>query len=257
MLGNLPSTHNAPETLYRRIGKVEDVLFRTPPPEPEVRSWSVCAKEVFSSTDMRLDANAYDPVAKGALAQIEEKGLVFRPLFEFASVFYRPRFKRIWADNAGHGIPYFNTTDLLSIFALGAPSPQRFLSNATKTDIDGLIVREGWLLMACSGTVGRVFYVPQRLDRWAATHDIMRIVPNDPKIIGYLYAWLSTPLARSQLESRQYSTQVDHITEEQVASLPVPVLPETEMAKINDEIMTALVKREHAIAKLATTWPNL
>ena len=243
--------------LYGRFSEVVDALVGAPPPESDLRSWSARAQDIFAQADLRLDANAYDPAAQGVIAQMEEKGLSLRPLSELASVFYRPRFTRIWADDAEHGVPYFNTTDLLSIFALGAPSPQRFLSHATTTNIDALIVREGWLLMTCSGTVGRVFYVPRRLSGWAATHDIMRIVPSDPNEIGFLYAWLSTPLVRAHLESRQYSTQVDHLTEEDVSSFPVPVLPADDIARISAETLAALREREHAIEKLAVTWPSL
>ncbi len=81
-------------------------------------------------------------------------------------------------------------------------------------------------------------------------------LPRKPDAVGYLYARPGTPLVRSQLESRQYSTQVDHLTKDQVASLPVPGLASADMASINAEAMTLLREHKHAIENLATTWPG-
>lgn len=88
------------------------------------------------------------------------------------------------ATDRKHGLPYLNATDLLSLMALGVPARQRYLSCETETDIDALVIREGMLLLTCSGTIGRVFYVPSRLDGWAATHDLIRIVPAQPEMAG-------------------------------------------------------------------------
>ena len=232
-----------------------DEVVETPPPQ-QIESWGIRAADIFAQVDLRLDANAYDPAASAAIAGLIKRGVVFKPLSDFADVFYRSRFKRIWAKDADHGLPYFNATDLLNIFALGFPSPQRYLSRATQTKIDALLVRHGWLLMACSGTVGRVFYVPKRLDGWAATHDIMRIVAHDPEKVGYLYAWLSTPLARAQMAGLEYGTQVDHLTDDQVASLPVPVLPLNDVVAISSRVLDALETRENAVEQLSRAWPT-
>jgi len=238
--------------LYGRFTEVVDNLANAP--TQAVDAWSSTAQQIFGQADLRLDANAYHPSMATALNEMAAKGIRFGPLVDFASVSYRPRFARVWARDADNGVPYFNVTDLLSIFSLGFPSPQRYLSFATKTDIDRLIVREGWLLMASSGTVGRVFYVPERLDGWAATHDIMRIVAKDTDIAGYLYAWLSTPMARAQIEGRRYSTQIDHLTDSQVADIPVPHLPDRDMSEINKRAIDALTEREAAIERLAAAW---
>ena len=216
--------------------------------------WSVQARDLFAHSDIRLDAKTYNPSFTSALEILTAKGIAFRPLRDLASVTLRTRFTRIWAADHDHGLPYFNTTDLLNIFALGFPSPKRFLSFATKTNIEQLIVRKGWLLMTCSGTVGRVFYVPERLDGWAGTHDIVRIIAYDADMTGYLYAWLSTPIARRQVKSYQYSTQIDHLTAEQVGSLPVPMLDAGQRSLISHRVMRALVDREKATEQLTSAW---
>ncbi len=68
---------------------------------------------------------------------MEEDDIAFQFLSEFAYVFFRPRFKRIWVDSAVHGNPNVNAADLLSIFAPGirrgnnsSPTPQTRTSTA-------------------------------------------------------------------------------------------------------------------------------
>ena len=143
----------------------------------------------------------------------------------------------------------------MSLFAIGRPSKaQRFLSIATDVDIDQLIVREGWILMTCSGTIGRVYYVPARLDGWVATHDLLRIKPNSPRHSGYLHAWLQTPIAQAQVLSHTYGGQIDHIRNDQIRTLLVPMLPDERVDDINNQVVTALREREKALELIVRAW---
>ena len=222
-----------------------------------VEWWSVPVSDIFSNEDMRLDAERFNPAVSNAIQRLRESGVELVALSELASVELRSQFTRIWALDPEYGLPYLNATDLLSLFTLGVPasaSGPRYLSYATDTDLDRLVVREDWLLMTCSGTIGRVFYVPKRLDGWAATHDLVRIVPRDDGMIGYLYAWLSTPIARSQVLSYTHGGQIDHVTDAQVAGILVPVLPRERIEQINREALSALRARESAMETLMNVW---
>ena len=223
-----------------------------------VEWWSVPVSDIFSNEDVRLDAEHFNPTVSNAIRELRESGVELAPLSELASVELRGQFTRIWARDSDHGLPYLNATDLLTLFALGAPaSGPRYLSYATATDLESLVIREGWLLMTCSGTIGRVFYVPQRLDGWAATHDLVRIIPHDAGMTGYLYAWLSAPLARSQVLSYTHGGQIDHVTDAQAASILVPILPREQIERINQEALNALQARESAMETLMKAWPSI
>src|SRR5260363_94916 len=75
------------------------------------------------------------------------------------------QFVRIWAEEKTYGLPYVNATDLMSLTGIGNFSGiPRYLSKESYVDMEELIIHEGWLLITCSGTIGRVFYVPKRLD---------------------------------------------------------------------------------------------
>ena len=222
-----------------------------------VEWWSVPVSDIFSNEDMRLDAERFNPAVSNAIQGLRESGVELVALSELASVELRSQFTRIWALDPEYGLPYLNATDLLSLFTLGVPasaSGPRYLSYATDTDLDRLVVREDWLLMTCSGTIGRVFYVPKRLDGWAATHDLVRIVPRDDGIIGYLYAWLSTPIARSQVLSYTHGGQIDHVTDAQVAGILVPMLHREQIEQINREALSA---REISMETLMNVWPAI
>ena len=221
-------------------------------------SWSVSIADIFENSTVRLDASHFDPKAVAAVQHLKESGLELKRLSDVASVELRGQFTRIWAKDEEYGVRYLNATDMLSLLALGVPAGgQRFLSYATETNIDRLLIREGWLLMTCSGTIGRVFYVPKCLNGWAATHDLIRILPNESGMTGYLHAWLSTPLAQVQILSHTHGGQIDHVTDEQVSEILVPLLPQERIKRISKNVMKALHAREKAIKALTNAWRGL
>lgn len=223
--------------------------------KPRVGFWDVAAEDVMAGSDARLDAGSYDPHMLATFKELAAQCERMVPLGTLAKVSYGQRFERVFTDDPQQGVRYFNPTDLLSLMAFGTPSADRYLSPATNTNIDNLVVRQGWLLLTCSGSVSRVFYVGRRMDGWAATHDIVRIVPHENGLIGYLYAWLATPEAKIHIAGRQHGGVVQHITAEQVAESLVPRLGATTEREINSVVMNALTLRERAIETLYRAWP--
>ena len=225
------------------------------PPILSVESWAVSVDKIFSDSDVRLDAAHFDPDCNNSLKELRKSGLKLKPLSSLASVELRNRFTRVWAEDRKYGIPYVNATDLMSLLASGLPSGKtRYLSHATETDVERLIIREGWLLMTCSGTIGRVFYVSKRLNGWVATHDLIRVMPEKAEMAGYLYAWLTTPMAQTQILRHTHGGQIDHVTDEQVSDILVPVLSQNQTENINAKVMRAILSREKAIQALTSAW---
>ena len=223
-------------------------------PSRRVKSWETSVEDIFNDSDVRLDATHFDPDGILAVSDLKKAGYKLDKLGDISQVYYRGQFTRIWAEDDEHGIPYLNATDLLSLLALGVPSGgARFLSKATETDIDALIIHHDWLLMTCSGTIGRVFYVPDRLDGWASTHDLIRIVAPLP-LVGYLYAWLTTETAQKQILSHTHGGQIDHVTDEQVRGVLVPRLGKAKEKEINGNVLKALRSRERAMESLLDSW---
>jgi Type I restriction modification DNA specificity domain len=240
----------APSPLYVPVETINDELT-----SPTVKSWSTSVASIFEHQEFRLDASHYDPEVSEIKLKLETSGFDPVPLSTLASVFLRGQFTRIWAQDEKHGLKYLNATDLLSLMALGVPSGgSRYLSYATETNLDALIVRAGWLLMSCSGTIGRVFYVPKRLDGWAATHDLIRIVPKREGLVGFLMAWLNSRLAQSQILSHTHGGQIDHVTDKQIEKVLIPVLSPAATSRINQKTLKALEAGEAAMESLMHTW---
>ena len=232
---------------------IENVVAETE--KPKVKTWLTSVADIFENAEFRIDATHYDPQVSAATLKLEKSGFDTLPLSDFADVFLRGQFTRIWAQDEDHGYKYLNASEMLSQMSLGIPSNGcRYVSYATDTDLSALIVREGWLLMSCSGTIGRVFYVPKRLDGWLATHDLIRIVPKRKGIIGFLMAWLNTKIAQSQIMSHTHGGQIDHVTDTQIATILVPVLPEDKVTSINKRTLKALKARDNAMESLLQVW---
>ena len=244
----------------RALDAITDAVlaYKPPPqpPKPEPTAWSVSIDRIFSDGGLRLDAAHFGPELDGCLKRMIASGLDLKPLHKLAELALPNRFERVWASDAKHGVPYLNATDLLSLFAIGLPSKERYLSHQSNANVDDLIVRQNWLLMTCSGTLGRVFHVPKRLDGWAATHDLIRIKPN-PGMVGYLFAWLMTQAAQTQILSHTHGGQIDHVTDEQVGSMLVPILPRAKARALDKAVLRALKTRDTSLRKLEKLWPDV
>lgn len=215
-------------------------------------NWALPVERIFGQNGLRLDATFYDPLIDDHVRTLE--GYQTDYLDELATLILPTRFERVWAIDERHGKPYLNATDLLTLFSLGIPSQVRYLSPESDTNVEALIIREGCLLMTCSGTIGRIYCVPRRLDGWAATHDLIRIIPNSPDLTGYLFAWCQTSVAQTQILSHTHGGQINHVTEKQVGRLLVPRLDEQTSSNISGRVMEALNDREKALNILVNAW---
>ena len=198
------------------------------------KGWGVPVTDVINQGQIRLDAEHYDPLVLANEKKLRDLGVELKPLSDFADVRLPGMFTRIWAQDKKYGTPYLNATDLMSYFALGMPAQERFLSHASQVNVAPLIVKTGMILITCSGTIGRVFDVPMALDGWAGTHDLVRIIPRDPAMKGFLRAYLTTDFAQIQILGHTHGGQIDHVTHDQVGSCMVPVLDERTVKAISN-----------------------
>ncbi len=254
--------NTASNDLYGKFDEMVDAVLGAPPATTKnalinnraaVDTWEVPLQDIYENANIRLDASHYDRDTAAALTALRKSGYALKLLSDMATVLLPGQFVRIWAADKDHGIPYVNATDLMSLTGIGKLSDQtRYLSRQTDVDINELIIRTGWLLLTCSGTIGRVFYVPERLDRWVATHDLIRIIPNDPNTVGFLHAYLSSPIAQKQISGHTHGGQIDHVTHHQIKTILVPMLEQADVSAIHKKTMHALKMREQAIDTLAT-----
>lgn len=184
-------------------------------------SYSVTARWIKNSTGLRFDASHYNPTLARAIAILHGSGWKLRPLGEVCErVFIPPRFKRVYVAEK-HGVPFLQGSHLVH----SEPADLKYLSAKAHVRLDRWIIRSGWVLVTCSGTIGRVAIARRQWDGWAASQHILRIVPAPDGDVpsGYLYAFLRSFAGQAQLTSRIYGAVVDEITEEQAESILVPV----------------------------------
>jgi type I restriction enzyme, S subunit len=144
-----------------------------------------------------------------------------------AGIFNGPRFPRAYVTDTAHGVPFLGSTDILD-------ADIRYLPLLSKKQVaaePGLVVDQGWTLITCSGTIGRMAYARSEMRGMAGSQHFMRVVPAADEIKpGYLYAYLSSRFGLPLVLGGTYGAIIQHIEPQHIADLPVPIAP----ARIQD-----------------------
>ena len=163
--------------------------------EAPLKWCSVTLSDVVSR-GKRLEASVFDVEAKQA------RQIIYNGKYDvttvggsngLASSYTGARFKRVWVKTSEY--PIFQPSSIVDI----KPSPDGYISKRTQTNIDALRVKEGQVLMTCSGTIGKLSYVSKTLDNAIFSHDLLRIDCKEPTDAGYLYAYLKSKVGNKIL----------------------------------------------------------
>ena len=208
-----------------------------------VLNYSVLSSEL---TD-RLDGSYYVPIVKVIEQEIAKTAREVLSVGESRisqSVILPSRFKRVYVEE-GNGVVFFGGAQIYEL----DPRNKKYLSSSQHGDIikKQLTLRENMTLITCSGTIGKVTIVPKHWDGWTANQHIIRVIPANNKIAGYLCAWLSSDYAYPLIIRNAYGAVVDEINVEQVAAISIPLLhDENTQEAINDKVLKANRKRTEA-----------
>lgn len=207
----------------------------------EVKAFDIDSSELGT----RFDATNHVPVVRSVLHKLKRARYSLVSLGAVCSnINIPPRFKRIYV-TPEHGTPFLQSSHINMMMK---PYNLKYLSNKAHKDLSKWIIRDGWILVSCSGTIGRVTLTTGRLDGWAASQHIERIVPTPNKLDpGYLVAFLGTPYGQHQLTSKIYGGIVDELTEADTKSLVLPNPPLPIQMKIGDLVLKAFEKRDQAV----------
>lgn len=206
--------------------------------ESPIKWCSVSLSDIIAR-DKRLEASVFDVEAKQARAIIENgKYSVVKVggADGLASSYTCARFKRIWVKESE--FPIYQPSSITDL----KPSPDGYISRLTHTNIDGLRVSRGQVLMTCSGTIGKTAFVSDTLDNLIFSHDLLRITCNNPNDAGYLYAYFNTRVGQKVLLSNNYGAVIQHIEPEHLATVPVPNAPPILKQRIH-----ALVEQSYSL----------
>ncbi|RCJ29559.1 hypothetical protein A6769_35500 [Nostoc punctiforme NIES-2108] len=197
----------------------------------------------------RLDCNPYLSGAFEAKVILEKLSAKKQPLHEVTKgglkgIFNGPRFSRNYVEDPEHGIPFLGSTDILAADL----SNLTLLSKKQIASHPELLIDEGWTLITCSGTIGRMAYSRSDMKGMAGSQHFMRVVADNNKILpGYLYAYLSSKFGVPLVISGTYGSIIQSIEPHHIADLPVPRLGADIEQTVHELITAASIKRTKAL----------
>ena len=201
----------------------------------------------LSELTNRLDGSYHVPIVKTIEQEIAKRAREILSVENSRisqSVILPSRFKRVYVEE-DNGVVFFGGAQIYEL----DPSNKKYLSKTQHGDKirNQLTLRENMTVITCSGTIGKVTIVPRHWEGWTANQHIIRVVPANNEIAGYLCAWLSSDYAYPLINRYTYGAVVDEINEKQVAAISIPLLHDENMQKtINDKVLEANRKRAEA-----------
>jgi type I restriction enzyme S subunit len=179
------------------------------------------------------------PATKKALQDVTAGGL--------QGIFNGPRFPRTYVSDNDHGIPFLGSTDILDADL----TYLQLLSRKQVARQPALLVEEGWTLITCSGTIGRMAFARAEMSKMAGSQHFMRVVPNPNEVRhGYLFAFLSSRFGVPMVIGGTYGAIIQHIEPEHIADLPVPIAPKEIQDAVHDLVVEAANLRTKASTEL-------
>ena len=196
-----------------------------------------------SDLKLRFDASYHNPIIDDIHDNLKEcKFPPKRVGDNIGEVFIPGRFKRIYVGK-DYGIPLLSGTQVVQI----KPYDMKYISTKVTKNIENWIVRTGWVLVTCSGTIGRIALVPKEWDGWAISQHVLRIIPNAKEVNnGFLVAFLLSEYGHQQVISKTYGGVVDELAEDDVKDVLIPLPPLDVQKKIGNLVVEAYELKELA-----------
>ena len=195
------------------------------------------------TSDYRLDAHFYNPIAKKAEENIKKFSKEFFTLDKLADCSYRgSRSSRNYVKEE-YGIPFLSGKNVIQI------RPDcKHISKTETGNIEDMLVKKGWTLITRSGTLGRTVFIWENYENYAASEHLIRIVPIEEEIDqGYLYSFLSSEYGYHQLLRFKHGAVIDEITEDQIGKTVIPKPDKIQQNQIGDLVRKAYDLRAEAI----------
>lgn len=202
--------------------------------------WAPVSAQVLMRGDRRMEASTYLTDGYG-LRQALESAPTTVPMSGLAAVWQPPRLKG-YQVNPGKGLPFLSAGQVFE----GQPRVRKWLAEAMVPNVESRYLEPDWLLMSCSGEVGRITAVYDEHLEKVITHDLLRIVPQDPADYGWLYAYMKTPTFYAIARSSQYGHMIKHLEPEHVLKMPVAMPDAATRRDIGQDARDALEMRQAA-----------
>ena len=225
---------NRAESLVAKAEALLSSAFELPITMKLNMAYSTAHCSELCSGRRRMEGSFHDSSVGALLKNLRTNGVGLDTVKEVTKrVWWMTRFSREFGNN---GVHYMSADDLFSISQI---SDKRVYTDQILNHTD-FFVKEGWILMACSGQVyglnGAVTLATKHDEKYFFSHDLIRIAARSELIRpGYLFAYLGHPELGSVLAKRvAYGSSVPHIDPGDVGGIPVARLTEARENEIAD-----------------------
>lgn len=194
----------------------------------------------------RIDASYHVPIVDAIVKHMKKHAAEVTTIGDSRvskDIILPPRFARVYVDE-GYGSVLIGGKQLYEL----DPSNKKYLSRTKhKSLMDKLEVVQNTILITRSGTIGKVVLVPRHWEHWVPSDHIIRVVPANKDIAGYISIFLASDYGYSLITHYTYGSVVDEIDDSHVSSIPFPLLKHAEVQhRINELALEANEKRYEA-----------
>lgn len=161
-------------------------------------------------------------------------------------IFYGLRANRVYVSKRDHAIPFLTGASIMQADL----NNTKLVSKKYSPAIDEMTIKEGWVMITRSGTVGQTAWSNKLHAGKYGSEDIIRVVPSDSTKGGVLYAYLASKYGHSLLTQGSFGAVIKHIEPDFVGNLPIPNFPDSFQKEVDDLIQQSATLREQATAKL-------
>ena len=194
----------------------------------------------LSDTNLRLDGSYHLPIVDRIIEHLHRYAGEVTTIGDNRvsdEVILPGRFKRVYVKE-GHGRVFIGGKQLWEL----NPTNKKYLSPVHHANriASQLELCENMTLITCSGTIGKITLVGKHWENWTASQHVIRVIPADANIAGYISVFLSTGFGRCLLVRNTYGSVIDEINDDQVRRTPFPLLKNQDIqSQINSLALSA------------------
>lgn len=203
-----------------------------------------------SQLNGRLDGSYHIPEVKEIIKAISLNATEVTTLGDpriSSDIILPGRFKRIYVDKE-HGVPFFGGRNLfhLNSSSIKYLSKQQVIGDFKRSTE----IKTNTLLIPARGGIGKCIIAPKHMQGGIISDNIIKVVPKNDNIAGYLYCYLQTDYGELLIKREVSGSVVDVIEPENISNILIPLLKDKEIQqKINDLVLEANELRYQAYLK--------
>ena len=208
--------------LIKNAEKILIEELKLPPLEDfgEEKIFTVSAKNLFG----RFDASFHKPIVGKIIEHLQKNSARLLELGDkkiSEEIIMAGIFKRVYVEK-DFGYPFLGGREITQL----NPEVEKFLSKKVhhKRYETELKISENMILVTDRGTIGKVALVPKHWKNYAVSQNVLKIIPSDEKIAGFLYIYLNSEIGNALIKRETYGAVVDMIDENNLSKIPVPIL---------------------------------